>query len=122
MSVNELLYGTTSMGGAARCGSKRGCGTVFSVDPTSGQETVVHAFQGGSDGIEPLSDLTVLNDALYGTTYRGGLGPSGGAGVVFSVDTALGEETVLHSFDGQSDGANPSAGLIYVNDLFYGTT
>jgi uncharacterized repeat protein (TIGR03803 family) len=58
---------------------------------------------------------------LYGTTYNGG---STGNGTVFKRDAA-GNETVLYSFKGMSngDGANPQAGLVLdsVGNL-YGTT
>jgi uncharacterized repeat protein (TIGR03803 family) len=56
---------------------------------------------------------------LYGTTLNGG---TTGNGTIFKVD-ATGQETVLYSFTGGTDGANPQAGLIMdsVGNL-YGTT
>lgn len=45
---------------------------------------------------------------LYGTTYFGGAYDDG---VVFRLDTA-GHETILHTFTGGADGADPAAGLI----------
>jgi len=54
---------------------------------------------------------------LYGTTYEGG---ADGDGTVFSITTS-GVETVLHSFD-ETDGRNPTAGLIDVSGTLYGTT
>jgi uncharacterized repeat protein (TIGR03803 family) len=46
------LYGTTDTGGdLTACG---GCGVVFKLDP-SGNETVLHAFTGGTDGAFPNS-------------------------------------------------------------------
>jgi len=60
---------------------------------------------------------------LYGTTFRGGISAMcNGCGTVFKVDT-LGNETVLYTFKGGSDGANPAAGLVMdgANNL-YGTT
>jgi uncharacterized repeat protein (TIGR03803 family) len=102
------FYGTTSRGGAFDKG------TVFKLD-TSGQETVVHSFTGGADGGNPGASL--LLDALgnlYGTTSAGGdltCGTSTGCGTVFKIDT-LGNETVLHSFNGHADGSSPTAGVI----------
>ena len=56
---------------------------------------------------------------LYGTTFMGG--PSG-AGTVFEVSPA-GQETVLYSFKGGNDGANPEAGVIMDRaGNLYGTT
>jgi uncharacterized repeat protein (TIGR03803 family) len=111
------LYGTTTVGGELNCPSPPfgGCGVVFKLDPT-GHETILYSFT-GADGAGPYAGV-VRDDAgnLYGTTtYGGGGGPkcgSGyGCGVVFKLDTT-GHETVLHTFTGGSDGANPFAGLI----------
>jgi uncharacterized repeat protein (TIGR03803 family) len=96
------LYGTAEYGGAPYRG------VVFKVD-TAGNETVLYTFSGGTDGSQPLSGLFRDSSGnLYGTTYSGG---ASGAGVVFKVDT-LGNETVLYSFTGGDDGANPWAGAI----------
>ena len=112
------LYGTTNFGGdLTSCNG--GCGTVFKVDP-SGKETVLHRFAGGADGAFPIADL--VRDAagnLYGTTYSGG---GSNAGTVFTLDVT-GRETVLHSFSGGADGANPTAGLVQdAAGNLYGTT
>jgi uncharacterized repeat protein (TIGR03803 family) len=122
------LYGTTEVGGAANFG------VVFKLDAT-GKETVLHSFMGGADGAHPRAGL-VLDSAgnLYGTTFEGGAGPcnqqypnSRGAtpltcGIVFKLD-ASGTESVLHSFTGEPDGANPSAGLVLdATGNLYGTT
>ena len=57
--------------------------------------------------------------AIHGTTYYGG---SSGAGAVFKV-TPSGTGSILHSFTGGSDGANPYAALIQGSDgNFYGTS
>ena len=49
---------------------------------------------------------------LYGATSEGGLNTClGGCGVIFKLDTA-GKETVLYSFTGTADGANPGGALI----------
>ena len=95
---------------------KVGCGTVFKLD-TTGHESVLYSFLGGSDGRGPLDGL-VLDAAgsLYGITN------GGGAGNVFKVD-ASGNETVLHRFTGGSDGGNPRGPLVFdANGNLYGTT
>jgi uncharacterized repeat protein (TIGR03803 family) len=118
------LYGTTVGGGDPFCG---GCGTVFKLSRT-GKETVLHSFKGGVDGRGPLAGL--MQDAegnLYGTTLYGGSGPCSvegvsGCGTVFKVD-ASGKETVLYSFVGGTDGANPYGGVVQdVRGSLYGTT
>jgi len=115
------LYGTTQWGGGASWGA------VFKVNP-AGKETVLYTFRGETDGGNPEAGL-VMDSAgnLYGTTYQGG-NMSGctqiamGCGVVFKLDTA-GIETVLHTFSGGADGANPLAGLILdAAGNLYGTT
>ena len=106
------FYGTTEEGGGTGCSDGLGCGTVFKLAP-NGVETVLYAFTGASDGANPYGG--VVRDGqgnLYGTTYAGGAGCSGsGCGVVFEV-SPNGVETVLYTFTGGSDGANPTAGLM----------
>lgn len=107
------LYGTASSGGSS------GAGVVFKLN-TSGQETVLHTFTGGTDGAQPEARL-VANKAgiLFGTTYAGGVS---NAGTVFGV-TPAGKEKVLYSFTGGADGANPIGGLaVDAAGNLYGTT
>ena len=95
------LYGTAPAGGT-------GWGVVYIVD-AAGQERVLHSFAGGADGANPQAG--VIRDSagnLYGTTFQGG---TGDYGVVYKLDAA-GHETVLYSFAGGADGANPTAGVI----------
>ena len=107
------VYGTASSGGLLSHACPAGCGVVFKV-AQNGIETVLHNFTGGSDGDNPVAGLVADElGNLYGTTNNGGrtgcLGP--GCGTVFKV-TPNGTETVLYTFSGGIDGANPSAGLI----------
>jgi uncharacterized repeat protein (TIGR03803 family) len=121
------LYGTTSYGGGGgACEGLAKCGTVFKLTP-NGKLIVLHAFVGGTDGAVPLADLiTDQAGNLYGTTFEGGGFydcPAGyGCGTVFEL-SPNGTETVLHSFGGGNDGANPRAGLVadHAGNL-YGTT
>jgi uncharacterized repeat protein (TIGR03803 family) len=87
---------------------------------TKAKLTVLHSFAGGADGATPYS--TLVRDAkgnLYGTTLAGG---SANLGTVFRINKK-GVETVLHTFTGGSDGANPYAGVIFGADgALYGTT
>ncbi len=70
------LYGTTLNGGA------QGRGVVFRLSST-GKETILYTFKGGSDGGNPQAGL--VRDAagnLYGTTFYGGISNNG---VVFKL-------------------------------------
>jgi uncharacterized repeat protein (TIGR03803 family) len=87
---------------------------------------VLYVFAGGSDGYIPFGDL--IEDTagnFYGTTiYGGGNGCAGGygCGTVFRL-APNGAETVLYSFAGGSDGAQPFASLIEdAAGNLYGTT
>jgi uncharacterized repeat protein (TIGR03803 family) len=111
--VNGVLYGTTSAGGAAG----RQDGTVFKIT-TSGTETVLHTFGGGSDGRYPNAGLTNVNGVLYGTTVTGG---GNYAGTVFKITTA-GAKSAVYRFLGGSDGSEPYAGLTYADGVLYGAT
>jgi uncharacterized repeat protein (TIGR03803 family) len=109
------LYGTASGGGAS------GFGVVFKLD-TTGKQTVLHSFAGGSgDGQYPFAG--VIRDAagnLYGTTQNGG---ASNFGTVFKLD-ATGSLTLLYSFSGGADGGFPYYGRL-VRDKggnLYGTT
>jgi uncharacterized repeat protein (TIGR03803 family) len=121
--TNGLLYGTTQYGGGgnpANC-LAAGCGTVFSVNPSTGVEKVLYAFQGGNDGSEPFAGLVYAGGKLWGTTAYGGGDASNGT--VFTVDPTSGAETVAHAFQGgPGDGSYPISGLLNVNGIIYGTT
>jgi uncharacterized repeat protein (TIGR03803 family) len=123
-SVNHILYGTTEDGGTGTCSS--GCGTVFSLDPATGTETVLYSFQGSShkDGSAPAAGLIRIGGLLYGTTAGGGTGAcTSGCGTVFALNPARGADRILHSFQENSrDGMNPLAALTSVGGTLYGTT
>src|SRR5260221_8834378 len=119
------LYGTTEYGGGVTCFFQDGCGTVFKLD-TTGKETVLYSFTGGTDGAIPFAGL--IRDAsgnLYGTTEYGGdltCNSGVGCGTVFKVDTT-GKETVVCSFTGGADGSDPDASVIRdAAGNLYGTT
>ncbi len=112
------LYGTTQYGGTPYgCGGT--CGLVFEI-AAGGTYTVLHNFQGGTDGGSPRSNLIVDRAGnLYGTTYLGGSG--GGYGTVYKL-ARNGTETVLHAFQG-ADGSMPAAGVVMdATGNLYGTT
>lgn len=105
------LYGTVPDAAAG--------GTVFKID-SAGNFVVLYTFKGGPDGSSPVGRLVQDREGnLYGTTYFGG---AFGLGAVFRLDKD-GRETVLYSFAGGRDGANPLGGVIRDSSgNFYGTT
>jgi uncharacterized repeat protein (TIGR03803 family) len=64
-----------------------------------------------------VARLFFSNNTLYGTATGGG---SLSYGTVFAVKTDGTGFTTLHSFTGGSDGADPIAGLIRVDNTLYG--
>lgn len=96
-------------------------GTVYKIT-LEGELRLVYSFcdQQAENGENPMDGLVqAANGTFYGTTNDGG---TSNFGTVFAL-TPQGKLTVLHTFTGGSDGANPVAGLILASDgNFYGTT
>jgi uncharacterized repeat protein (TIGR03803 family) len=131
---NGVLYGTASSDGGG------GYGAVFSLTPpapgqTDWTEKILYEFQGGSDGIYPITGLTPDgHGGFFGTTAEGGGGPcvsfvEPGCGTVFHLmPPADGQtnwsETVLYSFQGGSDGNLSDARLLLddATGALYGVT
>ena len=121
----------------AGLGGDGGYGTVFNLRPPPSAckaalcpwtETVLYRFTGGSDGgfgggAPSYADALVFDQAgnIYGTTPNDG---AFGNGVVFKLTQSGGSwtESVLWSFTGGNDGANPFSGVIFDNaGNLYGT-
>jgi uncharacterized repeat protein (TIGR03803 family) len=86
--------------------------------------TVLHAFSAGTDGAVPGPIIRDAQGNLYGATRFGGLVTCGEdtCGTVYKVDSA-GNETVLFSFEGGTNGSDPVAGLVQDSaGNLYGTT
>jgi len=124
--LGNTLYGTAYEGGTAFTG------TVFAVNTDGAGFTNLHSFSKtsfpsdtNSDGADPIAELVLSGNTLYGTAPNGG--PQGG-GTVFAVNTDGTGFTNLHDFTAtsldapytNSDGANPVAGLVLSGDTLYG--
>jgi uncharacterized repeat protein (TIGR03803 family) len=112
------IYGTTIWG----TGCQYGCGTVFELTRSHGQWVEKVFYFDGNNGDYPIPGL--IRDSagsLYGVTLFGG---EYNDGVVFKLQhDKTWKETVLHSFRGRRDGANPEAGLLFgQKGTLYGTT
>jgi len=108
------FYGTTMNGGIDSDG------TVFTINPSSGELTTLHDFA-GTDGANPMVTLTASTNGatLYGTTSIGG--GIMNDGTVFQISSA-GAFSSLHSFVG-TDGEYPNVSLVAAsNGNLYGAT
>jgi uncharacterized repeat protein (TIGR03803 family) len=101
-------------------GGTSGEGAIFKLTP-SGKLTVLHSFNGSTDGGEGTGGLTLGADGnFYGNTSLGG---TGDGGTTFKV-TPSGTFTVLESFtEGSGSGYEPQYALVLGSDGdLYGTT
>lgn len=143
--TNGSLYSTTFHGGdgTGDCTvGYTGCGTVYNLTPPltpcktarcPWTETLLYQFQGGTDGLFPYqADLLFDRSGnIYGTTLYGGLYGDGtcaerwNCGTVYELKHMGNSwtEILLHSFNGNPDGAEPYSGVIFDSaGNLYGTT
>ena len=115
------LYGATSSGG-----STYDAGMIYELSPKAGggwTEKILYAFTGQADGGAPNGSMIFdASGNLYGTAGGG----SHSQGVVFELSPQTGgvwTEQVLYTFNGETDGNSPQAGLIFdKSGNLYGTT
>lgn len=109
------LYGSASSGGA------EGDGTLFRLNATTLEFTVIHAFD-FPKGSGPAGQVLVGRDGrLYGTTSNGGTDSSGNSvsrGTIYSILPDGTDFQSLHTFTGD-DGINPAGALVQVNDTTF---
>jgi uncharacterized repeat protein (TIGR03803 family) len=115
ISYGGELYGTTAAGGGPDSD-----GTIFKIS-TAGAEKAVYSFGNGSDGSQPLGDLTPVWNTFYGTTYAGGVN---NAGTVYAFNASSGKESVIYTFgtNGSTDASAPAGGVTLVGDDLFGTS
>jgi uncharacterized repeat protein (TIGR03803 family) len=78
----------------------------------------VHSFTGCQDGGFPIGVVSAASGNIYGTTQNGGVAcGTSGFGVAFQLSPQGSgwKDTILHSFTGGVDGANPAM-LTFSND------
>ncbi|HXC42968.1 MAG TPA: choice-of-anchor tandem repeat GloVer-containing protein [Candidatus Dormibacteraeota bacterium] len=103
------LYGGTEDGGDLSCNSGFGCGVAYKLDP-SGNETVLHTFQGIQDGETVHAGLVLDQGNLYGSTLVGG--------GIFQIDMS-GNFSVIYALN--SNGTGPSTMIRDSEGNLYGT-
>lgn len=114
---NNNLIGMSNSGGLTRNGTEYGYGAIFSTALT-GQAKFLYKFRapGQNSGANPGGSLVLgPNGDLYGTTNRGG---ANSAGIVFKIDPATGNLTVLYNFESYS----ADTLLLAQDGKFYGIT
>jgi len=129
------LYGTAFQGGRGSCPPQNiGCGTVFEMTPSASgwSYKTLYAFLGNNDGAGPYAPVAFGPDgSLYGTTNQGGSQVClSGCGVIFRVkpptkdcQSCAWAESVLHRFQGGSDGFYPLSNVTFDKaGNLYGTT
>ncbi|HEV2437420.1 MAG TPA: choice-of-anchor tandem repeat GloVer-containing protein [Verrucomicrobiae bacterium] len=91
---------------------------IFKLSTNGSGRLTLYTFT-GAEGNNLLAGLTVSGNNLYGTAAGGG---ASNAGCIFRLDTSGNNFPVLYSFTGGADGAKPTASLVLLNDMLYGTT
>ena|SRR5579862_1041352 len=117
------MYGTTAQGGNGTGGNGNGVVYEMTGSGNNWNEAAIYTFQGAPDGSLPYSGV-VFDTAgnLYGTTTQGG---NTGNGTVYKLTNSGSgwTEQILYNFQGGSDGATPTGGLIFDHaGNIYGTT
>jgi len=116
----STIYGTTSSSGSNANNTSSGeRGTIFKINTDGTGYTVLRTFNPLIDGGGPVGGLTLSGTTLYGTTHIGG---ATNDGTLFKINVDGSGFTLLHTFSGGIDGANPFGDLTLYNSVLYGTT
>ena len=104
--------------GTCRNGGENSSGTIYSFSLEDGFE-VIHHFSAANDGSNPAGSLIPDGDGNWlGTCSSGG---ADGFGTIYRLNSDQ-SITVVHEFDGESQGGNPKAGLVQSSGGdYYGT-
>jgi uncharacterized repeat protein (TIGR03803 family) len=116
------LYGVGSFGGNVSACGGQGCGVVYELSSNADgtfSESVLYAFAGGSDGVDPVGVAFDGKGNLFGATAYGGSSTCSvfgnqGCGIVFELSpNANGgwTETILYTFNGAGDGSVPAGAV-----------
>lgn len=100
-SVGSTLYGTTSAGGNANCGS------VFSISPSGTSETTLHNFDCAKSDV---SGAILSGGELYTSVNTS----SNCCGAVFQTNASTGATSKSYGFSGNPDGKYPTTPFLYL--------
>jgi len=110
----DTLYGVATKGGTMNAGA------LFKINTNGTGFTVFHYFNStyqDPGGMYPEDGFAISGSTLYGVAQTGA---ANGYGNVFAIKTDGTGFTNLHSFK-YNEGSSPSAGLILVSNVLYGT-
>lgn len=114
VELNGFLYGTTKFGG------RLDHGTIFRLDPSTANVTLIHDFAGG--GMHPHAGLTPVNGLLYGTTLQPCINSTILCGSVFRIDPLGQNFEEVHWFNEFDGFGAPRAPVVLGSDgALYGT-
>ena len=88
IEVNGILYGTTRSGGVTSQSPPFEGGTVFSLNPKTQTERILHSFLPSDGASQPYGSLLITQGILYGTTLMSSPNSScgqDGCGAVYSI-------------------------------------
>ncbi|MEN6449422.1 MAG: choice-of-anchor tandem repeat GloVer-containing protein [Thermoguttaceae bacterium] len=115
------LSGTTLFGTAQQGGGNGPYGTIFKIDVSGQDYTVLHNFDYGNpnDAAYSVGSLTLSGQTLYGTAGSG----VNSSGILFQMNIDGTGFTRLHAFQGgTADGSSPGQIVTLDNGILYGTT
>ncbi len=111
----------TTLYGASYSGGVTGFGAVYSMGANgTGFNLLASMASNGGTANNPLGGVSLLGSTLYGTSYYGGVGPFGGYGTVFAVNTDGSNMHDFHAFT-STEGSKPDTPLFRSGSALYGT-
>jgi len=69
----SLLLNGTTLYGTTQAGGSKGNGTVFQIDTSGSNYARIYDFKNLPDGANPIDNVILLDNTLYGMTEAGGL-------------------------------------------------
>jgi uncharacterized repeat protein (TIGR03803 family) len=115
VQAGSTLYGTTTSGGTY------GNGTVFAINTSGTDYTILYSFSNAPDAARPYGGLVLNAGTLYGVCSGGGPNRTGAIFAVATNGTGYRLVYGFSGFTGNADGAAPKARLTFANGFLYGT-
>ena len=116
---NRLIFAEGKLWGVTNKGAQLGGGTIYTIDPSSGEFTIVYEFRLGDyfdEPYSPVGGLTLSNDKLWGVAEVSNSSKIGG---IYAIDTD-GKNLVWHHYFKPSSYRVPSGRLVEYGGKLYG--